>query len=460
MRTDAVITPENLRSGDSITIKVRGAMEFAGRAVSIELWAADSIEIFWIATVPSKLDSKGDVDQPFDGVQVARETAIWVNALIGKHSSHRFELVEPSIVDSSALSMPERSSESMARIAKERLERYDHAIGDRQSPNAREHRLTYAMDNVLLTTQMHLPGVTIRPIDSVPSGSEERRLLERAIELAGWHTTVPEDRWSQEFGHQHPWLAITFPKVWAVDYLEAELLTRQVRDRILGLLALSRGSHGRSVGVVIETREANDQVSSKIRLELPRYRGNLAGGEFAGESQSALLIQAAALQTDPLLQLCVDLFAEAIAETAPDAKYFRLWSVLETLAKSRVAGGMRVALPDGSFWENGATTDRAAPRVYEFINSKMMGIDVSSVVHPAPDLHTAVRAWYGRRNATAHSGKFNRSDPGNASPSTFAYTVLTPDAEYGVKDPWLDAMARTVQTVLQKEAHAIGEDLI
>lgn len=83
----------------------------------------------WIGTVPTTLDSKGDVDQPFDGVQVARDTAIWVNALIGEHLSHRFERVEPSIVDSSALSKPERSSESMARIAKERPERYDHATG-------------------------------------------------------------------------------------------------------------------------------------------------------------------------------------------------------------------------------------------------------------------------------------------------------------------------------------------
>jgi hypothetical protein len=62
----------------------------------------------------------------------------------------------------------------------------------------------------------------------------------------------------------------------------------------------------------------------------------------------------------------------------------------------------------------------------------------------------AVRAWYLRRNATPHSGKFARSKRGNASPAAFAYTVLTLDAEYVVKDAWLDAMARTVQLVLPR----------
>lgn len=276
--------------------------------------------------------------------------------------------------------------------------------------------------------------------------------MDRAVRLSGWQSSVPETHWSSHYALAHPWTAITFPNIWAADHRTADRLAQPIRDDVLGLLALNRGARGRVVGVVIEARADDDTVTSKVRLELPGYQGNLIGGLFAGESQAAFAMQMRGMSRDPLLKLAVKLYGEALFDASVDARYFRLWAILETLATSRVGGNQRVFLEDGAPWQGNATTNTAAPRVYFYLRQLGVGDHV-----PAPDLYTAVRAWYGRRNATAHRGRFDPSDRGPASNAAFAFTLFTPVAGGEIDDPWLAALSRTTKAALHVELQRVGQ---
>ncbi len=182
----------------------------------------------------------------------------------------------------------------------------------------------------------------------------------------------------------------------------------------MAILGLNRDARGRPVATVIEQRQPDDSIKHRIYIEDEGYRGNLIGGFLSGEDQQQLLAQHHAMRADPLLRMCVDLYAEALADHSPDARFFRVWSLLETLSHSRVPRAQPVVRLDGTPWPGRhGTTSAAAPRVYELIASKFFQsrqVNESSAFAPAEDLYEAVRCWYARRNATGHYGRFDPTD--------------------------------------------------
>lgn len=252
-------------------------------------------------------------------------------------------------------------------------------------------------------------------------------------------------------------------RVFATSVEAAGDIADVARDEVLSALALTRGAAGHPAVTIIEQRVGDSWAEPKYRFDQDAYRGNLAGGPIAGETQYELLMHHAAIQGDPLLHLCTDLYEEALAERSPDSQYFRFWSVLETLAINQVVAGQRVQLLDGTMWPDGGTTGQAGPRVYQLMRNIMFPDPArqaheSTLAAPASDLYDAVTGWYARRNATAHYGKFVRGD-GKQTARTWY-----PDAEKtvptGPTDEWLSALKRAVAVVLRYELNRVGGPLV
>jgi hypothetical protein len=242
----------------------------------------------------------------------------------------------------------------------------------------------------------------------------------------------------------------------------AAALAWVARDELIAVLGLNRGARGRPVGTVVEQRQGDDSIRHRVYVEDARYGGNLVGGFVSGEDQAGLLTQQVAMSADPLLRLCVDLYSEALADPSPDARYLRMWSVLETLSGSRLENGQEVQRLDGTAWpDQPGTTSSAAPRVYQLIadHLRARGVDESSFVAPAPDLYQAVRAWYARRNATGHYGRFILGDPQQGAQGWYSRAEQTvPDA--GAPDRWIGTFQDATASVLRWELRQAGNQAL
>lgn len=219
-------------------------------------------------------------------------------------------------------------------------------------------------------------------------------------------------------------------------------------------MAMNRNATGRPLCMVIEQRQGDDTFVSKWALESQHYAGNLAGGMISGESQRDLLLQTRAIEVDPLLKLCCGLYGEALSERSEDARYFRLWSILEFLSGARLPANDVVTLRDGSPWPNpnANTTRVAAPRVYRYLARLLdqKHVDEQSFVSPAANLYEAVRVWYARRNATGHYGSLVVGDSAQMAQNWYplAMQSLAPSV---IGHSWSRALQESVAASIDYE---------
>ena len=97
------------------------------------------------------------------------------------------------------------------------------------------------------------------------------------------------------------------------------------------------------------------------------------------------------------------------------------------------------------------------PRVYALLKPAFGEgrMDEASAVTPAADLYEAVRAWYARRNATAHYGRFDVQDNRQRSRTWFPYAELTLGRSRPTDD-WIRSFEHNVERVLHGELRAVG----
>lgn len=82
-------------------------------------------------------------------------------------------------------------------------------------------------------------------------------------------------------------------------------------------------------------------------------------------------------------------------------------------------------------------------------------VNEASFVGPASDLYEAVRAWYARRNATGHYGRFVTGEPQQMAQGWYARAQQTvPTA--GAPDQWLMTFKEATASVLGWELMAVG----
>jgi hypothetical protein len=444
--------------------------EFAGRSAEVVVVGVDHIESHWQTTVSGTVGEDGALVGRWEP-SLADETVLEaVRIRLAPNESadeQSWELSGDSvgrcIVEGDDRGwMPHDIAKRADELRAKQESRYGQPIGDPTAAGAREHRVLCVIERLRSTVELKLPGARLIPLTVGNIGSGVPPVVDAILDNLGWPSRLDPVRWTECSAAARPWTAIVLEPVYAADRHEAARLAWVVRDRISDVLALTRGSSPRPLVTVVEQRQHPDGVKWRYYHEDERYKGNLIGGFIAGEDQRELLMADAAMAADPLLALCVRLFRDAQRETDPDAAYFRYWSLLETLSGGRFGSRHQpVALLDGGMWPGDHnTTASAAPRVYALISSHLAGIDETSSVAPAGSLYEGVRAWYGRRNATGHYGRFNDADPVQQAQPWFKWAVKTkshPGSGFG---SWLWALQQASADVLRRELISVGRSVV
>lgn len=464
---EAHITPEWCSDGEPIRIEVVNATHLAGKQVQVDVWAVNSFETTQVLQAPIQIDGDGNGVFSFQqGMALGQESSVYVHALvepIGEFDAivYTFRYTWAAIFNpTTVINDLEDVEKTHDRILVEQATRYSAPLGSSAAEGALEHRALSVIEGLLITSELRFPGVIVRPLHRALSAEEERDMANEIVRELGWACYIKEEDWRPQAERRRPLALMVFPQVYAGSYHEAAEMARAEREGLLALLALNRHARGRSVCLVVEQRLPDDSVLSKWVPELPHYKGNLAGGFIAGESQQQLALEWQAMSADPLLALCCDLLGETLAHTTNDAQYLRYWSILELLSGARLGMGVVVTLRNGSPWPNprNNTTSDALPRVYAYLSQllDLWNMNEASFCQPATDLLEATQVWYARRNATGHYGRFIPNDPHQRGRAWYKHAVKSSGAD---SEQWLLTLRMAVISTLHAELRKIAASL-
>lgn len=456
--TVAEILPNWVNDGQPVKVVIRDLVGLAGRTVWASVAVLDTVDAWWHTEAPIDLDSNGNGSVELaQGLSIGRHAAVYVDGVRHDGDYFRFEHVLVSIANSPSPGADlEAVMDEFANFQAAQQALYDRALGNADAPGADRYRAIVLVDGLFLTGSMRLPGAVIQPVAAQLSRREHLDLLNDRLAKLGWVTRIPAERWTDVATAQSHLAEIVIPTIWATSMDEARGVVADVEGRALTVLSRHRGSAGRVIAAVIE-RSRSDGCGASYRV-LPYttgYRGNLAGGPLSGEDQRTIVGEYLAVDRDPIVRLAADLYVEALAERAPDSRFFRLWSILEFLSAARVPSATPVLLTDGTAWPgSSSTTSYAAPRVYHYVahTLKAAHLDDRSAVQPASDLYSAVRGWYGRRNATGHYGRFVTTDPRQQEQGWYQHALSTAADE----SQWLRALEHVVELAITLELRAVA----
>jgi hypothetical protein len=261
--------------------------------------------------------------------------------------------------------------------------------------------------DLLTTTRLNLVTCEVMPLEPV-GWAAEVQAVDRLLEARG-ASPLP---WTQQALDQvrraEPATLIQFPVVRASTLDECGAVAMREASLLVTLLAAHRGSFGDVFCTIIHEPQTGRLLSG---LYIPPYRGNLLGGFISGEEPEGLRRDLYAIQGDSTLQLFVLLLGEAVRERRPEFRYVRLWSLLETVARSRGCAGR----PKRD-WSGRAQPGKkgqalfvqeAAEQVYELLRELLAPRGIvneqsfaSGLTYGA--LQEQIQIWYRRRNCPAH----------------------------------------------------------
>lgn len=218
----------------------------------MSLWSSTPSRRIGVLQTSIALDERGDGQTVLpDGLILGHEASVYVHALVDGHDEvvpvqHTFRNVHISIANSTTpiTSLADVAS-THARIVAQQEATYAIALGAPAEPGATEHRVMSVIQGLYMTTSLNLPGIEIRPVKSAPSGTEVRDMVNALLEDMGWASRVQQEPWARLWQARSPLTQVVCHQVWASTYDQAGEIVRDVRDRIIALMAINRRATGR-----------------------------------------------------------------------------------------------------------------------------------------------------------------------------------------------------------------------
>jgi hypothetical protein len=308
-----------------------------------------------------------------------------------------------------------RPSESTARSAQELRVEYQTILASRQEEIRRgmgngpqTFTAVVFVKNCLVTRSISLGPYSISPRRGISANDELEAVQEYVVERGGQRLSLDEE-WERTARIGQPCGAVHFPVLRAESREEALANALREADLLLALLSLHRGGYGSIFSALIQ-----DHSSGEVRLwfQHEQYTGNLLGGFISGEDPEDIFQHMSFLRKSPTTQLYVALLREAMRERDPEFKCFRLWSILETIARSKGYTGRVKRDWSGAVVKNLRGQDRrieerdAEGHVIELLRQVLSrkGLNENSFASDIEQgtLSQQVPLWYRRRNCLAH----------------------------------------------------------
>jgi hypothetical protein len=314
---------------------------------------------------------------------------------------------------------PEQLSAAYAEALRGRVAALEAGIGDENATG--RYRVLVFIRDCLVTASMHLGRCRIIPAGGLGC-SDEVRAINDFIRKLGT-LTVEEPEWLRENpALSQPCAVIDFPTVRAASADEAVSVAANeailVTD-VIGVFRMGYGSPFATVVVDLKSRAVG------WSFDLPRYRGNALGGFVSGEDPEVFRQGIARVKSCSRTWLHLALLREALRENRWEFLVFRLWNLLETMARASGFVGQPLLDWTGTPVLNKRgqprrIQDHAKEQVLELLRVRLSRGSSSAVPfcpprHPSyPDL---VTVWYQRRNCVAHTGGCHPTDPSVCNPA-------------------------------------------
>ncbi len=440
--------------GQPFTVFVNDAPQWSNKTINVQIESSDDIEPLTMSmSFSMDIGDEGTGSwHHASGFEIEHESVVFVSAAgltpppfdpASPQAPLAPEFVRPESVSLTALNSPSTASDKVVDLyfdlQKRREARFEQPLGT--PGQGSQFRAAVLVDGLLITQPIQTTHGAVHPQALEVCDGDVRDLINASLETLGWPGRVNDEAWNQQL-NRNDFAVFEFPNIWAADEAEADALAMAETDKLVLTLAYLRHAAPRPILVALESR-----TPQHIRFRSLRgvYTGNLIGGFMGGESPRELLRVGSALAMSPKVELYVNLYLEARREKQEDSRYFKLWAVLEIVAINEIAAGAKVSLDDGTQWPNGGTTSQAAPRVFELVRSTGLA---GRQWPDGGDLYDFVRSVYGRRNATAHYGRFVPTDPAQQTQAQWhPWAVRTLSVESG-HPGWLWELDNVVHEIV------------
>lgn len=384
--------------------------------VGIQIAAVREHEDTWVLSSPLEADPwhgtqgvcEAIADQP-PGLYLLTALQVGTHAPeVGQHAPtiHRFPKPEIFEIRASCQVRP-RSLSALEAAYNEAIRRRQASAENGIGSGPVTATVFMFIKDLLMTTALNMVTCQLVPLDAVTWKAEAAH-VDRFFDAQG----LPRINWSEETLRRiqlaEPATLIYFPAVRGKSPEECGDTAMREAMLLNILLAAHRGSLGEIYCVIIQQIKSEDGVTL-YALHVPPYRGNLAGGFISGEEPESIRKNISALKASTTLQLYLTLYGEATRERRPEFMYVRLWSLLETIAKSQHISGQPVLTWDGQpvLDDNGQVRriESARQLIYELLRRNLApGIGERTFASGLSfgSLNEQIGIWYRRRNCTAH----------------------------------------------------------
>lgn len=443
----AVILPRILTPGQDIVVQLEGWAEFAGYDVDVHIGLTSPAGYLSFRPLRTQLDASGagSVRVP-RGIDVERLWGLHVDRLTCAGRDLIPAHNPASLVNWDGPALTEEETQLIYDGLRAECDAlFASPIGDSSDPANRLHRVVSILTGVLTTQHCVYPGLITLPLDERPVDSEHLDLVNRFLGSLKLPVVVDPEKWSSSKSNRHPSTAVLLPQVWAPDFESAHRLAVERIERLQLVLSVNRLAKAMPIALIVEQRQVDGASRSRVYPLGTHYGGNLMGGVIAGESPELLTAEFEGLESDPVARLGASLFAEALAETDEDFRFFKHWSALEVLSE-RYGDGGDITLTSGEPWPETVGPLDPGPKVYSMVVKVLSAINVAErdFSTPAADLYELIQVLKARRNATAHYGRFDPVNPVQQGRRWYAEALKSSGSE----QEWLHAARNLNVTVL------------
>jgi hypothetical protein len=291
----------------------------------------------------------------------------------------------------------------------------------------------------LIHNVQELNGYTIYPINT---GLDYSNMNNPVNDFISKHLrfNIPyNNKINKEFKSSAPLFVIDYLTVKSKDFSNAFLSCNAISQTIFSILANQNGQRPDLFAYIVIDCETNKY---NFNFQFPGYQGNIVSDfsptKTANEIDKLLPI----LSTDPWLKFVFDSHSFALNETNIDLKYFRLWAILELIAKKEITeNNIKIVNAGNEYIQDDkgdiTKTKYALAKVYYFVyklnlmqtssSSSIVGSEYSYMFEMNKTLNCpegtekiilwdSLSAMYAIRNATAHKGKFILEEAMNGNP--------------------------------------------
>lgn len=415
-----------VRSGDYLELELDVVLPVdvgPGGDAQVMLVEHDDLETAWVASAP--LTSSGESRYRMPPVALPGQRVLEISAVIfGNDPAASLRLQRGTHFKDACFIVPDTDGPVVtgpaALEARQQLVQAREAlltapvISVEPEPHRRFRAVTL-VEGLLLTQSMAVPGVSARGITRSTLSAGGPDVLNGILQQLGWPSRVLLEPWIEQDQQSRPTAAIVLPDVRAPSPDAALATMRNTVDQMVLLLTLYRQALPSLVATVVEAFDDDLRSWQPVGLlqHGPRYTGNMLGGSMSGEDRRRLLADWRALNGyEGPVRLWLRLFVEARNESSFDFKMFRLFELVETIARERVPPGQPVLADDGTQLTAGrqpATTSKARGLVYQLLAEATVN-QSGFLPSGCRDLWQAVGVWQAFRDATTHYGGYRPDD--------------------------------------------------